>query len=157
MINNQIKNMLAIYRERCEAVWCEETASPKLRPIAGKPLSTGQCSATSIVLGRIFARQQVDGYFKIAVGAVYDAHDQTALIPLHVWLQHYADNFSEPEIIDITADQSLGIKKKILYASPTHLLKEGLIYQVWSLLDENQCKIGTLERAKLLERLLQLA
>lgn len=155
MTNNQIKNILTAYRERCDQVWSEETASPKLRPIAGKPLSTGQCSATSIVLGREFRRRHIGGYFKIAIGAVYDSHAQTALIPLHVWLQRYTDNFSEPEIIDITADQSLEIKDKVLYDTPTHLMAKGLFYQVWSLLDESQCKTGTLERAELLEQLLQ--
>ncbi|HSW77166.1 MAG TPA: hypothetical protein VLG36_00005 [Candidatus Chromulinivoraceae bacterium] len=126
-----------------------------MRPIAGKPLSTGQCSATSIVLYRAFNRQAVDGYFKIAIGAVYDANKLTPLIPLHVWLQHYQDNFSEPTIIDITADQSLEINEKLVYDSSTSLMKKGLIYQVWSLLDENECKSGTVERADLIERLLQ--
>jgi len=155
MENKKIRNILSRYREVCEQVWCEETASPKLRPITGKPLSTGQCSATSIVLYRAFNRQVVDGYFKIAIGAVYDADKLTPLIPLHVWLQHYQDNFSEPTIIDITADQSHEINEKLLYDSSTSLMNKGLIYQVWSLLEENECKSGTVERADHLEELLR--
>ena len=153
-INDTIRKTLINYRKACEQAWCEETASPNLRPIAGKPLSTGQCSATSVVLNREFQRQAIEGYFKIAIGAVYDAVSNEALIPLHVWLQYYQDAFSEPEIIDITADQSARINGKIFYESPTNLLKSGLFYQVWSLLDESQCKERTLLRAEILEGLL---
>jgi hypothetical protein len=105
-------------------------------------------------LNRAFQHQQIPGYFKVAVGAVYEASSHEVLIPLHVWLQHYKDNFSEPDIINITADQSLQIHETILYDSPTNLMKKGIMYQVWSLLDESECKTRTIERADMLEQLL---
>jgi hypothetical protein len=152
--NQTIKALLENYRHACEQVWREETASPNLRPIAGKPVSTGQCSATSIALSRVLAAYVEPGSLKLAVGGVYNARTLEPLIPLPVWLLHYKNLFREPLAIDITADQSPDIRHSVIYARPTTLIEQGFIYLPWNVMMADDSKPKTLDRAQLLEKLL---
>jgi hypothetical protein len=55
-------------------------------------------------------------------------------IPLHVWLQLYDDLYALPQIIDITADQGVGIHETVLLGTGYKLSKEkGLVYLVGNL------------------------
>lgn len=147
-----IENTLLEYRQLCEQAWYEETASPKLRPIAGKPLSTGQCSATSLVLRDVLNERLPESSFKLVLGSVHHLPKMENLIPLHVWLHYYTDPYSEPMILDITADQSKAIQDRVIFESPSNLIKRGILYHSQNILPN--LKAGTHERATLLRALI---
>jgi hypothetical protein len=78
-------------------------------------------------------------------------------IPLHVWLQLYDDLYALPQIIDITADQGVGIHETVLLGTGYKLSKEkGLVYLVGNLFEKPaDIKPQTQQRARLLRDRLQ--
>ena len=154
-MQSELFNYLVQKRKDFYRAWTEETASPKLRPISGKPLSTGQCSATSIELQKDLRKDFNNLDTQLVLGAVYTP-DGEVLIDIHVWLYAYSDRFEEPLVLDITADQSTSIGLKIICDKPSDLLKKGFVYQVHD--TPKVLRTGTHERAKLLrKRLLALS
>lgn len=154
MIDTQkLTAYLTDYRRRLEQAWIEETASPNLRPIAGKPMSTGQCSATSLMLfDDLHADLDKDLLIKIAIGQVIDLARHAQAIELHVWLQLYDEKYAVPVIADLTADQSMLIDKKLILEKNVTLVEtEQLLYLPYNLYAApTEIKEGTQARAALL-------
>lgn len=145
------------YRQGVEAVWREETASPNLRPTKSKPISTGQCSATSLVLFDDLHKAFGSLNLKIALGKVWSIKANKCAIPLHVWLQLYTDDaYASPLIIDLAADQADVIEEKVICETAIQLVaKQGYAYVVDNLFPRPaDFKTQTQERARLLRHLL---
>lgn len=154
MLNErEIRELLKSFRKRVEGAWTDETASPRVKPLAGKPDSAGQCAPTSILLFRELKQKfGNDLALKIALGQVLHAESQKVAIELHVWLQLYEHVYQPPLVLDTTPDQGDGIDDKVICSQNTELvLSNKLVYLPYNLFtDPTELSSGAQERAELL-------